>query len=303
MSNESSQALPPNGRLISAGMAGAAAIGLLIHHFSAESHNVARLLILGLGPLALFLGLGGMVEPRIVWSVGKYGKHLPAIYKVMGGSLAALGVAVTMLLIWFVYPVGPAARGSVPSQQPKPRATAAKPMSRPPIPSPRAERRVSPKEVVCLTYARPKQRWEAMNEEALRGVLRDNVAGVVTLQYAEGEHALLKVVWPEVLEVGDRFTVELRGANSVEMVDLEGPDANARISLPAGDRFILLAITREQERITFTCDGQSRTAYHASGNLRGEEARTRLLTTALRPGFSVKKGEKASFRNAQIIKP
>ncbi|MEZ5431227.1 MAG: hypothetical protein R3F31_08630 [Verrucomicrobiales bacterium] len=114
-----------------------------------------------------------------------------------------------MLLIWFVYPLGPAARGSVPSQQPKPQATAAKPMSAA-DPLPRAERRVSPKEVVCLTYARPKQRWEAMNEEALRESLRDNVAGVVTLQYAEGEHALLKVVWPEVLEVGDRFTVELR---------------------------------------------------------------------------------------------
>lgn len=283
-------------------MAGAAVIGLVINHVTAESQNVARLLILGLGPMALFLGLGGMVEPRIVWSVGRHGKHLPVIYKVMGGSLGALGVAVTILLLLFVYPVGPPARGGLPSQS-KPLATGAKPTSRPPVPSPRAESRVMPMEVVYLTYTRPKQRWEKMNEEALRGVHIENAEGLVTLQYAEGAHALLKVVWPDVLEVGDRFTVELQGANSLEMVDLEGPDANARISLPTSDKLVLVEIIREKDGIAFTCDGQSQKAFHASGKLRGEEARTSLLATDLRPGFSVKKGGKASFRNAQIIKP
>lgn len=294
--------MPPRGRLISAGMAGAAAIGLLIHHFTAESQNVARLLILGLGPMALFLGLGGMVEPRIVWSVGRHGKHLPGIYKVIGGSLGALGVAVTILLLLFVYPVGPPARGGLP-RQPKPLAMVANPTSRPPVPSPQAERRVTPKEVVYLTYARPKQRWEKMNEEALRGVNRVNADGVMKLRYAEGEHALLKVIWPDVLEVGDRFTVELQGVNSLEMIDLEGPDANARISLPTSDKLVLVEIIRDKDGIAFTCDGKSQEAFHASGKLRGEEARTRLLATDLRPGFSVKKGGEASFRNAQILKP
>ena len=90
---------------------------------------------------------------------------------------------------------------------------------------------------------------------------------------------------------------------AIEMVDLEGPDANARISLPTSDKLVLVEIIREKDGIAFTCDGQSQKAFHASGKLRGEEARTSLLATDLRPGFSVKKGGKASFRNAQIIKP
>lgn len=106
-----------------------------------------------------------------------------------------------------------------------------------------------------------------------------------------------------MLEVGDRFIVELQGINSVEMVDLEGADANARTSLPASDTFVVVEIRREQDTIAFSCDGQSQKAYYASGKLRGDEAKAALLATALQPGFSVKKGAQASFRNAQIVKP
>ena len=77
MSDGASRPLPPNGRLISAGMAGAAALGLLLNHCMMEFQNVSKLIILCLGPIALFLGIGGIVKPKIVWSVGKYGKHLP----------------------------------------------------------------------------------------------------------------------------------------------------------------------------------------------------------------------------------
>jgi len=99
MSNDPTQSLPPNGRLISAGMAGAAAVGLLLNHFMIESQGIAKLMILCLGPIAFFIGIGGMVEPKIVWSVGKYGKHLPVIYKVIGAALGGLGVAATLLLL------------------------------------------------------------------------------------------------------------------------------------------------------------------------------------------------------------
>jgi hypothetical protein len=284
-------------------MAGAAAFGLLLNHYMIESQNVGRLIILCLGPIAFFLGIGGIVEPKIVWSVGKYGKHLPVIYKLIGGALGAMGVAVTICLLLFVYRLGPPEPRSSMEASKKVATPAKRTSTPPPVTSSKPERRVAPQDVMYLTYARPRKRWEKMDEAAVQGVRRDDSAGVTTLHYAEGEHALLKVLWPDVLEVGDRFTVELQGANSVEMVDLEGADANARISLPESDKLVVVEIIREKDEILFTCDRQSHSPYYASGKLRGEEAKTALLGAALRPGFSVKKEGQASFRNAQIVKP
>ena len=302
MNNESSQPLPPNGRLISAGMAAAAAIGMLINHYTIGSQNVGRLMILCLGPIAFFIGLGGMVEPKIVWAVGKYGKHLPVIYKLIGGVLGALGVAVTLLLLLFVYRLGPPAAPKPATRLAKPATATAKPSLNQPVPSSKSERRVEPQEVMYLTYARPKKRWEEMDAEAAQGVRREDSLGTTTLHYVDGTHSLLKVLWPDVLEVGDRFSVQLQGTSSVELVDIEGFDANARSSLPASDKFVVVEIAREQDGITFSFDGQPQKAFHASGKLRGDEAKTALLATSLRPGFSVKKGSQASFRNAKIIK-
>ncbi|WP_442509756.1 hypothetical protein SH528x_001348 [Novipirellula sp. SH528] len=305
MNNESSQPLPPNGRLISAGMAAAAAIGMLINHYTIGSQNVGRLMILCLGPIAFFLGLGGIFEPKIVWAVGKYGKHLPVIYKLIGGTLGALGVAVTLLLLLFVYRLGPPT--PPPATKPatrltNPAATTANLNLNQPVSSSKSVRRVEPQEVMYLTYARSKKRWEKMDETAAQGVRREVSDGTTTLHYLDGAHSLLKVLWPDVLEVGDRFTVELQGANSIELVDLQGADANARASLPSGDKFVVVEIAREKDGITFIFDGQSQKAFHASGKLRGDEAKAALLATSLRPGFSVKKGSQASFRNATIIK-
>ena len=306
MSHEPSQPLPPNGRLISAGMAAAAAIGLLINHFMIESQHVGRLMILCFGPIALFLGIGGMVEPKILWSVGKFGKHLPVIYKLIGGALGALGVAVTILLLLFVYRLGPPEPQPSP-RLPRPAATAAtsnsKTNSNQPNASSQRERRAVPQEVMHFTYDRPKKRWVQMDEEALQGVRREDSEGVTTLHYAEGEHALLKVLWPDILEVGDRFTVEVKGANSLELVDLDGADANARSGLPTADTFMKVEIVRENDQITFTCNGQPQKPFYASGKLRGDEAKSALLATSLRAGFTVKKGERASFQNATIVRP
>ena len=157
-----------------------------------------------------------------------------------------------------------------------------------------------PKDVVFLTYVRPKKRWE---EFEAKGVRRETIDRTTTLHYAEGEHALLKVLWPNVLEVGDRFSVEVRGALSLELVDLAGADANARTSPPTAGGFVKVEFVREQNQITITCDGQPQKPYYASDKLRGDEAKAALLATSLRAGFAIKKGQSASFRNAKIIKP
>ena len=299
MSGESK--LPANGRLIAVGLTFAAAVGLLLNHFLAGSQNIVKLMILCIGPIGLFLGIGGILEPKILFAVGKYGKHLPAIYKVIGGMLGTLGVIVTILLLVFVYPLGsPEPRPTLLS--PNEETTETKANTRKPVASGQQEEHVVPQEVTYLTYARPDKRWVPMNNDALQGISRERTEGGVAIHYVEGEHALLKVLWPDVLEIGDRFTVEIQGANSVELVDLEGADANARTSAPVSDTFVLVEIWREQDQITFTCDGKFQKAYYASGGLRGNDAKAALLATALRPAFTVKKGGQASFRNASIVK-
>jgi hypothetical protein len=100
--------IPPYARFVALGMAVAAAIGLLLNHFLVSSQNAGSLVILAIGPLGLFLGVGGAIEPKILWSMGKYGADLPAIYKVIGFALGLLGLLVTGALLLFVYGFGPA---------------------------------------------------------------------------------------------------------------------------------------------------------------------------------------------------
>jgi hypothetical protein len=101
--------IPPYVRLVSLGLAIAAGIGLLINHFAVSAAGTASLMLLAIGPLGLFLGIGGAIEPKILWSMGKYGEHLPVTYKIIGFALGVLGLAVTGLLLVFVYRFGPPA--------------------------------------------------------------------------------------------------------------------------------------------------------------------------------------------------
>jgi len=160
---------------------------------------------------------------------------------------------------------------------------------------------IIPKDVIYLTYDRSNKRWKQMEGKGVRRTVSRNTT---TLHYKEGSHWLLKSLWPDVLEVGDSFSVEVKGAFSVEVVDLEGADANARFNLPEKQSgFAIFEITREKDRITFVYDGKVQKTYYASGKLRGDAAKDALLATPLRAGLTVKKGEKASFRNAKIIRP
>lgn len=98
--------IPPYVRLVSLGMAIAAGLGLVINHFAVSMQSTASLMLLTIGPLGLFLGIGGAIEPKILWSMGKYGEHLPITYKVIGFALGLAGPAVTGILL-LVYKLGP----------------------------------------------------------------------------------------------------------------------------------------------------------------------------------------------------
>ena len=94
---------PENGRTISALLCGAGLVALIVNHFIAKSGQVIYLFPVFLGPMGVFLGAGGIVDPNIVWSIGKYGKHLPVKYKLAGLGLALLGVCVSAFLAFRVY--------------------------------------------------------------------------------------------------------------------------------------------------------------------------------------------------------
>jgi len=98
--------IPPYARFVALGMAVAAALGLLVNHFAIASMGSASLMILAIGPLGLLLGIGGTVEPKILWSMGKYGQDLPVIYKIIGFALGLVGLVITGLLLVFVYQFG-----------------------------------------------------------------------------------------------------------------------------------------------------------------------------------------------------
>ncbi len=78
---------PSNGRMISLVLLASGAFLLLINHFVGAGNGSVYLVPLFLGPMALFLGLGGVIEPKLLWSLGKFGQHLPWTYKVVGGGL------------------------------------------------------------------------------------------------------------------------------------------------------------------------------------------------------------------------
>lgn len=62
---------------------------------SFERFGIKGLIILALGPFVVFYGFAALVDPNIARAVGKYGKHLPTRYKIIGGviGLAALAVS------------------------------------------------------------------------------------------------------------------------------------------------------------------------------------------------------------------
>jgi hypothetical protein len=83
-----------------------AAIGaglLAVNHLSIERDGAFRFGILFLAPMFTLLGLGGLVDPRIFWSIGPRGQVLPTAVKVVGACLAMAGIAVSVALIFLVY--------------------------------------------------------------------------------------------------------------------------------------------------------------------------------------------------------
>jgi hypothetical protein len=81
-----------------------AAIGVLaLHHWYVVTEGSAFVVALFILPPFGMLALGGVIYPPVLWSIGKYGKGLPATVKMVGVLLAVSGLAIGFYLFKFVY--------------------------------------------------------------------------------------------------------------------------------------------------------------------------------------------------------
>jgi len=76
---------------------------LALHHWYVMSEGRAFFAALFLLPPFGMLALGGLIYPPILWSIGKYGKDLPAGIKAIGIALVLAGLGVGFYLFKFVY--------------------------------------------------------------------------------------------------------------------------------------------------------------------------------------------------------
>lgn len=68
------------------------ALGMVVALFARKDLTMAALVVVAMGPFALFYGAAALVDPNIVRAAGKFGTHLPVRYKriAVGVGLAAL---------------------------------------------------------------------------------------------------------------------------------------------------------------------------------------------------------------------
>jgi predicted Zn finger-like uncharacterized protein len=85
-------------RLVSAGMLAAGVVMGIASLALQASQGTVYLAVIFLVPLALSIGLAGVISPNVVRAMGKYGGHLPWHYKVMGWSVLGLSFLLMALL-------------------------------------------------------------------------------------------------------------------------------------------------------------------------------------------------------------
>ena len=86
-------------RLICGGMLAAGLIMLLITAVTLSADGSVYIAIVALAPLAILLGIAGLISPNVVRACGKYGGHLPWKYKAVGYALMGLYFVILVLLL------------------------------------------------------------------------------------------------------------------------------------------------------------------------------------------------------------
>ena len=76
---------------------------LTFSHYLIVSGEKGYLLLTLLAPSMVFMGLGGLVDPRIIWSCRAEGRMYPWWVRGFGAMLTAAGIGVGAYLVFYVY--------------------------------------------------------------------------------------------------------------------------------------------------------------------------------------------------------
>jgi hypothetical protein len=93
-------------RLVSGGLAAIGLFLLAANFILDQTRGEIYLAPLLLAPLALILGIAGVINPNVVRAAGKYGGHLSWHYKAIGAVLVVLSLLASGLLLLGYYAAG-----------------------------------------------------------------------------------------------------------------------------------------------------------------------------------------------------
>lgn len=82
-------------------------VALGINEWMATSQREILVITLLVGPTVTLLGLAGLWEPRVIWSLGALRRQLPAHVRILGVAIITLGVLTSAWLSWSRWRIWP----------------------------------------------------------------------------------------------------------------------------------------------------------------------------------------------------
>jgi hypothetical protein len=77
-------------------------LGMAGVFFGASARSLAAVVVVGLGPFAIFYGIAALIDPNIVRAAGKFGTHLPRRYKLIAGLVGIAALACSLPLSYLM---------------------------------------------------------------------------------------------------------------------------------------------------------------------------------------------------------
>ena len=90
-------------RTTAAVLATVGAVAIAANHAAYVFDDSFYVALLVLGPFMAAIGVGGLVDPRLLAAIGRHGKDLPLRFRIAGHLLALAGLASSAALFFFVY--------------------------------------------------------------------------------------------------------------------------------------------------------------------------------------------------------
>lgn len=78
-------------------------LGMLAAAFGQKQMTTGGATLLGIGPFGLFYAIAALIDPNIVRAAGKYGKHLPARYKMIAGAIGVVALITGLTLSYLTW--------------------------------------------------------------------------------------------------------------------------------------------------------------------------------------------------------